>query len=749
MKKNLLIYLFTFLFYATVFGQTVFQKSLDFALDTTYVRCTPDGKAVFVVGKNNDNGRLRVHFIKISNNGDVLWHKEQSYGNSYALKAVALQTDGIVALIGTTVDAYLVKINSQNGARGFQKYLGGSEKLEFFEAATDDKDNIWLSGLHEGAGSRDSTYYFQMKTDKNAVPRIIRNNVYRTTVGGNEIYAILQYYKPTNMTWHTEGQNMVSVRDIGAKFTHGVSFGFENRRDGAMVSDSNLVFKETGRNYDLAYLQSNAKYILFGAAVVDFPRLGLYGLNKKFTFGLVKSNWSDEVSIRETDDDVMQPVHCFGNDIVFYSPRYKTLTKYDEKMQPLWTKKFDFCSNTTSFSADIASDGSIFTIRKIGNETIISRMNADGNMPTCLSKEDKPVVDYLYRATPNAYRWSTEHGERAFPSFKDTTVAIVEKNSILTPFCVKNNAIFNIPDTVCINTMIKPTDVDTMRGLKHDWTFLPNFADTSMPSINLNVVGNQRVFHRIQFGQCEDSLTKFVYVQPLPIIKLNDTLICGQKNVAINLTDKNAKNYFLNDKPINPIVTIDSSGLYTVKVTSKACTTEKKVKIKINDFTIPTITQVGLPCTNEAYPIVFEKVFKNILWDGKLVNTDTIFVKNSAVHNYALTYKLDSNCVVKGMVQIKRKVCTDVFIPTAFSPNDDQQNDAFEAFPQANFKIKSVSIFDRWGELVFKSTDSTKTWDGKFKGQACGEGVYIYVITYMNIKTSVEETISGDVNLVR
>jgi gliding motility-associated-like protein len=747
MKKNLIIYLFTFLFYATLFGQTVFQKSLDFTLDTTYVRCTPDGKAVFVVGKNNDNGRLRVHFIKISNNGDVLWHKEQSYGSSYALKAVALQTDGIVALIGTKTNAFLVKLNNPDGALGFQKLLGNNEKMEFFEAVSDDKDNIWLTGLHERAGDKDSTYYFQMKTDKNAVPRIIKNSVFNLSVT-NTYFNSIQYYKPTNLVWHPLGQIMMSVRDLEAPFTSGFPAGQNFRRATMMLSDENLELREINDNYNFVHFATNTKYFLYSAVILDTFEQRNYGITKRFSFGLFNPNGVKREKIRLTNDGVMLPIHSYDNSIVFYSTKYRTLTKYDENFTPQWTKKYDFCTNTIAFAADIAADGSIFTARNIGNTTVISRMNGDGNIPTCLSQNEAPIEDFNFKVDLNI-TFTTTHGVRPVPIFKDTLVENTNKTTIFTPFCVKNNAIFNIPDTVCINTMIKPTGVDTMRGLKHDWTFLPNFADTSTPSINLNIAGTQRVFHRIQFGQCEDSLTKFVFVQPLPIIKLNDTLICGQKNLAINLTDKNAKTYFLNDKPINPIVTIDSSGVYTVKVTSKACVTEKKVKIKINDFTIPTITQVGLPCPNEPYPIVFDKIFKNILWDNQLVNTDTIFVKNSAVHNYSLTYKLDTNCVVKGTAQIKRKVCTDIYIPTAFSPNNDQKNDEFEAFPQANFKIVSLLIFDRWGELVFTSTDNTKTWDGKFKGQECGEGAYIYVVNYMNIKTSTVELISGDFNLIR
>jgi gliding motility-associated-like protein len=119
------------------------------------------------------------------------------------------------------------------------------------------------------------------------------------------------------------------------------------------------------------------------------------------------------------------------------------------------------------------------------------------------------------------------------------------------------------------------------------------------------------------------------------------------------------------------------------------------------------------------------------------------------LHNYSATYKLDSNCIIKGSAQITRRTCTDIFIPTAFSPNNDQINDAFEAFPQAKFKVISLSIFDRWGELLFKSSDTNTTWDGTFKGQNCTEGVYIYVVKYLNIKTLKEEIVSGDVTLMR
>jgi gliding motility-associated-like protein len=57
-------------------------------------------------------------------------------------------------------------------------------------------------------------------------------------------------------------------------------------------------------------------------------------------------------------------------------------------------------------------------------------------------------------------------------------------------------------------------------------------------------------------------------------------------------------------------------------------------------------------------------------------------------------------------------------------------------------------IFNRWGQLVFQSTNPDVGWDGYYKGRLCAQDVYIYQITaeYENGRTVVR---TGDVNLIR
>ena len=68
-----------------------------------------------------------------------------------------------------------------------------------------------------------------------------------------------------------------------------------------------------------------------------------------------------------------------------------------------------------------------------------------------------------------------------------------------------------------------------------------------------------------------------------------------------------------------------------------------------------------------------------------------------------------------------------IFIPNAFTPNDDGINDYFSVKGEGiqNFKLL---IFDRWGEVIFKSTNPADHWDGKFKEEPVENGTYVYEV---------------------
>lgn len=72
-----------------------------------------------------------------------------------------------------------------------------------------------------------------------------------------------------------------------------------------------------------------------------------------------------------------------------------------------------------------------------------------------------------------------------------------------------------------------------------------------------------------------------------------------------------------------------------------------------------------------------------------------------------------------------------VFIPDAFTPNNDGLNDVFLPITRG-IKFYHLEIFDRWGEKIFSSSNVLNGWDGNFKGRLCPSGIYTWLIQFSN-----------------
>ena len=96
-----------------------------------------------------------------------------------------------------------------------------------------------------------------------------------------------------------------------------------------------------------------------------------------------------------------------------------------------------------------------------------------------------------------------------------------------------------------------------------------------------------------------------------------------------------------------------------------------------------------------------------------------------------------------------------VFIPSAFSPNNDTNNDVFMIYADLT-QIKQINyfhIFNRWGEEVFEALDFSPNdedygWDGRFRGDFMNPGVFVYIAEIEFIDGHVEQY-QGDITLVR
>ena len=90
----------------------------------------------------------------------------------------------------------------------------------------------------------------------------------------------------------------------------------------------------------------------------------------------------------------------------------------------------------------------------------------------------------------------------------------------------------------------------------------------------------------------------------------------------------------------------------------------------------------------------------------------------------------------------------ELYTPNGFTPNGDGINDNFYPLTNCTFQDYAFLIFNRWGELIFKTSNQTDKWDGKYKGSDCPVGVYVYLVTY-KFPSKQAKNANGTITLVR
>ncbi len=123
----------------------------------------------------------------------------------------------------------------------------------------------------------------------------------------------------------------------------------------------------------------------------------------------------------------------------------------------------------------------------------------------------------------------------------------------------------------------------------------------------------------------------------------------------------------------------------------------------------------------------------------------TVYPKENTC--YVLEGYSSSGCRNRDEVCITVTKDYDVFIPNSFTPNGDLNNDYFLPKSYGVAEI-NLSVYDRWGTIIFNEANTALGWDGKYKGQTCPLGVYVYKVE-VKAMSGVVKYKTGHVTLVR
>ena len=195
-------------------------------------------------------------------------------------------------------------------------------------------------------------------------------------------------------------------------------------------------------------------------------------------------------------------------------------------------------------------------------------------------------------------------------------------------------------------------------------------------------------------------------------------------------------------------ITHNQAGIYNLTVTDTInCIENEQINVSVYDN-----PAVGFPPTDTIYEqpgyvLDAGAGYPNYLWNTG-DTTHEIQINDEGLYSVYVTSGQDCKSADSVTVLWGQSA---FYLPNAFTPNGDGLNDEFKPVQKYDFvNTYHLSIFSRWGEMIFETSDINQGWDGSYKGNPSQQGSYIYKIVYTAWPNKEErKVVTGGVMLVR
>lgn len=313
-----------------------------------------------------------------------------------------------------------------------------------------------------------------------------------------------------------------------------------------------------------------------------------------------------------------------------------------------------------------------------------------------------------------------------------------------------------IPDSISI-CQGSSASITVSGATYYEWYPAPNITPISGPTVTVNPA--QSTWYYCDFINACDAKLDSVLVKIIEadIQASPDTIICLGESVPLSASGGisylwspsstlNANNLSqVTATPLQPttyIVTgIDTNG----------CVNSDTVFVDLHPFafiqTSPDVyafygdeIQLSATSTTPGQFIWFPPEFLScVACDDPIANPDQNYY-------YVVSYTDANGCSARDTVFIYYDPI--IYVPNTFTPDDENPINPIFYAVGGNIKTFEMTIFDRWGELIFTSNDISFGWDGTYLGNKCQDGTYIWKIKISDFEDE-EHYYVGHVNLLR
>jgi gliding motility-associated-like protein len=361
---------------------------------------------------------------------------------------------------------------------------------------------------------------------------------------------------------------------------------------------------------------------------------------------------------------------------------------------------------------------------------------------------------------------SPQHTYSNFGNYDIQLIAI--SNYLCKDTIVKSVDVYQMPladftindtDQCLLDNSFDFTDI-SIAGTGHTrtWTILPNTNLSN--SANVNHLFSEEGMFDVQLivtssNLCKDTIVKNVLVVSSPEFTIDGSIkFCLNEPIVLNANSTDADlvySWKLGNTPVyigNPLIdNFPKVGAYSLNIkaiNSLGCETVVDIanRVVVNALPVP-LMDTSVRVLDEGIEVTFKDitpvVVNNRAWSTTPIvqngNSQQLIMNltDSVRLNVLLMVTDTNNCSGSTTKSYFLTIPNRYYFPSSFSPNGDGFNDVFKISGYNKVNYFELEIYNRWGELVFKTNDPVLGWDGKSKGELVQQGDYIYMIKIEDI----------------
>ncbi len=389
------------------------------------------------------------------------------------------------------------------------------------------------------------------------------------------------------------------------------------------------------------------------------------------------------------------------------------------------------------------------------------------------------------------FMWDFGNGQKDSTSMS-ISKSYLKKGNYKVKLLVKNN-ICNLVDTTSFTSTIldtiryskikdiehcNPTTTDFKANSygtanQYTWSFHKNFSPIIQNSIDSSVTvfsdSSKWLYYKVNNGYCPKKDSLFIHIISSSLKIVGDTTICIHQTDSLYSSIQSKTQTFTFDwSPTKFIQSYPSSNSVILKMDTTqtiylqangnlGCVVKDSIKVSFKSWNLQKIL-ASADKTNiikgENVQLYGKPDGYSYLWSpiDKVINSQTQNTEATIWGNTIFNLNVsDGQCAINDTILIKvipwNCDFPYVFVPNAFSPNNDGENDVLYV---RGHPIKSIEfrVFNRWGEMVFESRDISIGWDGTYKGKLVNPDVFDY---YLNVECVGDEhkQLQGNVTVLR